>query len=85
MTWQLRGLSLQLPVSRRVQLKESGMTDAVNLNTGKSEAEVAHTLLTQIATLEGKFYSDFGNCDRAYVLDTYAECLKAARGLRRNT
>lgn len=61
------------------------MADAVKLNTGKSEAEVAHSLLMQIATLEGKFYSDFSNCDRSYVLDTYAECLKAVRGLRRTS
>jgi hypothetical protein len=59
------------------------MADSVSIQGGKSAAEVAYALLLDIASTEEKHSGHyFTNCDRAYILDTYAECLKAARGLR---
>ncbi len=59
------------------------MADHVNINGGKSAAEVALTLLQAVAQAESKFSSGtFYDCDRTYILDAYAECLKAAQGYR---
>ncbi|MGL4966141.1 MAG: hypothetical protein ACRC67_33280 [Inquilinus sp.] len=52
-----------------------------------SAEEVAYRLLERIATIEKKNFSggwDTGETvpDRKWILDTYAECLEAAKGNR---
>jgi uncharacterized membrane protein YukC len=51
---------------------------------GDSRQAVALALLNMIATAEGKLDDDgeLEGTDRAWVLDTYAECLAAASGER---
>ena len=60
------------------------MADTVTITGGKSPAEVAYTLLIAVAEAEGKWTGTrFMDADRQYILDTYAECIKASRGARR--
>lgn len=51
---------------------------------GDSEAAVALALLQMVAEAEGKLAADgeWKGADRAWILDTYAECLSAVDGLR---
>lgn len=61
------------------------MADGVTITGGKSAAEVAYSLLIQVAEAEGKRFVSGGwteGADRKYILDTYAECLKATRAQR---
>lgn len=60
------------------------MADGVTIHGGKSAAEIAYTLLVQVADVEGKWTGNSfrDSADRKYLLDTYAECLKAASGRR---
>lgn len=59
------------------------MADTVTITGGKSPSEVGYTLLIAVATAEGNWSgSNFQNVDRKYLLDTYAECLRAAKGNR---
>jgi hypothetical protein len=50
-----------------------------------SPEHVAHRLMQEVASLEGKLlYGGKPNsADRKWLLDTYAECLRAARGFRK--
>lgn len=59
--------------------------NTVNIEGGKSAVEVAYTLLVNVAVAESKHSggSTFMDCDRKYILDTFAECLSAAKGYRR--
>jgi hypothetical protein len=52
-----------------------------------SPEHIAYRLLERIAALEGKSFRGSPQqgrvkADRAWVLDTYAECLETVRGLR---
>lgn len=59
------------------------MADGVTINGGKSQAEVAYTLLIAVADIEGKWSGNcFQNTDRKWLLDTYLECLRATKGSR---
>lgn len=60
------------------------MADNTAVSTGKSQAEIAYTLLLRVAEVEGKFTGSYFNegADRKYLLDTYAECLNATWGNR---
>ena len=61
------------------------MADGVTITGGKSAAEVALSLLFEVSEAEDKRSSGGGwkgGADRKYILDTYAECLKAARSGR---
>lgn len=59
------------------------MGDNVTVNGGKSVPEVALELLKAIAAAEDKYRSGtFYNCDRTYILDTFSEAYRAARGSR---
>lgn len=61
------------------------MADSVQINGGKSAVEVAHTLFNQVVDAEGKRSANgtwVDDADRKYILDTFSECLQAARGLR---
>lgn len=58
------------------------MADAPVVHIGEnSPEEVALKLLRMIADVEKKrlFHSNEPMADRKYILDTYAECLKAVR------
>jgi hypothetical protein len=60
------------------------VADSVSINGGKSAAEVAHALLIAVGEIEGKYsMNSWIQTDRAWLLDTYAECHTAARGHRR--
>lgn len=62
------------------------MTDQAVVHIGENSPEqVAYKLLRDIARLEKKYNSSlhhFENTDRKWILETYADCLDAARGLR---
>lgn len=61
------------------------MADGVSIEGGKSAAEIALALLFEVSEAEDKRFAAGGwkgGADRKYILDTYAECLKAARGAR---
>ena len=59
------------------------MADSVTIHGGKSPAEVAYTLLIAVADVEEKWTGhSFTGADRKWLLDTYAECHRAARGSR---
>jgi hypothetical protein len=50
-----------------------------------SPEEVAYKLLKDVSRVEGRIFTaeqGRSGTDRAYILDTYAECLKAVRGDR---
>jgi hypothetical protein len=47
---------------------------------GESAEQVAYKLLYDIATAEGKNLNVEKHADRAYILTTYALCLRAATG-----
>ena len=55
-----------------------------DLHVGENTPEyVAYLLMRQIANVEGKsFFQEENGADRAWILDTYAECLLAAKGYR---
>ena len=59
------------------------MSDAKIVNTGENTPEeVAYKLLSDVMSAEGKSLFKSENkerVDRKYILDTYAECLKAGR------
>jgi len=58
------------------------MSDAT-VTPGRSEADIALTLLQIIADAEKKVLHTAGtkttNADRKWILDTYAECLRTIR------
>jgi hypothetical protein len=65
------------------------MSDQPVVHIGENSPEyVAWKLLHEVANAEGKVFhnnpsSNYTAADRAWILDTYAECLKAVRGLRK--
>lgn len=64
------------------------MADAPVVHIGENSPEkVAHTLLHEIARIEGKTFhqnpnAGYQTATREWILDTYAECLFAVRGHR---
>jgi hypothetical protein len=65
------------------------MSDAVVHMSENSPEHVAHKLMHEVATVEKKVLhgstpsSGWTTANRAWILDTYAECLRATRGLRK--
>ena len=62
----------------------TNMPDAV-VHVGENSPEhVAYRLMRDVANLEGRSFARDGQtpADRQWLLDTYGECLEAARGLR---
>ncbi|MEQ8902388.1 MAG: hypothetical protein RID11_03800 [Roseovarius sp.] len=62
------------------------MSDNTVVHIGENSPEhVAFNLMKEIASVEGReLYSHGSNpANRKWVLDTYAECLKAVRGFRK--
>jgi hypothetical protein len=65
------------------------MADTVVHMGENSPEHVAHKLLHEIADIEKKAFhnepsSGWTTADRAWVLDTYRECLMAVKGLRKS-
>lgn len=64
------------------------MSDNTILHFGENSPEkIAYVLLQEIANIEGQSTSPwptdgFQTTNRKWLLDTYAECLKAVRGFR---
>lgn len=64
------------------------MADTAVVHMGENSPEqVAYKLLIHVAATEGYMLrsgptSDGNKPSRQYILDTYAECLRAARGYR---
>lgn len=50
--------------------------------SGDSPEAVALALLHEVSRAEGKHFSNKIGDDRKWLLDTYVECLKAAREVR---
>lgn len=56
------------------------MADATIVHIGENSPEhVAYALFERVAQIEGKVLVKDGGADRKWVLDTYAECLRAVR------
>ena len=64
------------------------MADAPVVHIGENSPEhIAHRLMHEIAIVEGKSFQrspgqGFEKADRKWILDTFAECLRAAHGNR---
>lgn len=57
------------------------MTDSNIVHIGENSTEhVAYNLMKDVMFAEGKSLHE--GADRKYLLDTYAECLMAAKGYR---
>ncbi len=75
-------------VSRRLVNRSRGSiqepkmaTDQTVVHIGENSPEkIAYTLFHDVLSAEGAYNGQ--RVDRAYILDTYAECLKAAKGHR---
>ena len=65
------------------------MAEQAVLHIGEnSPEEVAYRLMSDVADVEQKALhsnpsTDHTSADRQWILDTYAECLRAVHGLRR--
>lgn len=66
-----------------LQTMEAEMADLIEVKTTSAE-DVAHKLYQDVLAAEGHPYQHMQPADaRTYLLDTFAECLTAARGFRR--
>ncbi len=61
------------------------MAEQTVVHIGENSPEqVAYRLMDNIAHVEGKvLFKDQNSADRTWILDTYAECLRAVRGYRK--
>ena len=63
---------------------EAKMAEEAVAHIGENSPEqVAYKLMEKVASAENKhFIGSNKNTDRAWILDTYAECFQAVRGFR---
>lgn len=82
--WKSPKVQLDVVGDTAVYSGEAPVAQSSAISTGKSQAEVAYSLLLKVAEVEGKFSGSYfkEGADRKYLLDTYAECLNAASGNR---
>ena len=55
------------------------MAEPVQIPRSPSQEEIAYKLLYLVAWGEDKDLDAWGKCDRKWILDTYAECLRTVQ------